>query len=63
MLSALAATALALAAKARTIDDAGVDDRAFRIAHSASQTAVDRESLIGAAAGALVGDGYGRSRR
>ena len=51
----LAATALALAAKARTMDDAGVDDRAFRIAHSAGQSAVDRESLAGAAVGAAAG--------
>jgi hypothetical protein len=51
----LVATALALAAKARNMDDAGVDDRAFRIARSASQNAVDREALIGAAVGAAAG--------
>jgi hypothetical protein len=51
----LGATALALAAKARTMDDAGVDDRAYRIARSAGQNAVDREALVGAAAGAAAG--------
>jgi len=49
------ATGVALAAKAQAMDDAGVDDRAFRIAKSKGQVAVDREALIGAAAGAAAG--------
>ena len=49
------ATGAMLAFKARAMDDAGVDDRAFRIARHAGQNAVDREAALGAAAGAALG--------
>ncbi len=57
-----AGTALLLgykAAFAHDMDDPGVDDRAYRISRSASQTAVDdkawRWGLAGASAGAVLG--------
>jgi hypothetical protein len=37
------------------LDIAGVDDRAYRIAHNEGQVKVDRYSLIGGAAGAVTG--------
>jgi len=51
----LAATSLMLAVKARGMDDAGVDDRAFRISKNAGQNEVDREALLGGALGAAAG--------
>lgn len=50
------ATLLMLSYKtAYSMDADGVDDRAYRIAKSASQNAVDRSSITGAAVGATVG--------
>jgi hypothetical protein len=37
------------------LSSAGVDDRAYRIVHNASQNKVDKYSAIGAAAGGVVG--------
>ena len=53
-LAATAALTLFKAARGE-LDAAGVDDRAYRIAHSASQNAVDRAALLGGAAGAAAG--------
>jgi len=53
----VAASLAALAAKgaAGALDDAAVDDRAFRLARHDDQNAVDRAALTGAAAGLAAG--------
>ena len=42
------------------LDEDGVDDRAYRIHHNAGQTAADKYSTLGAAAGAAAGAVIGK---
>jgi hypothetical protein len=61
-LGATAGTAALVAQRLLTgsLDDEGVDDRAYRLCKSASQLRVDAVSLVGACGGAALGSVVGR---